>query len=191
MKEFAITIQGKSPLLMNKFTDAAQLAATLGTSSAVRANTETPQNMAESRLYTADDGTIGIPQPNLFRCIIDSGKFSKIGRVKVTTQKSSLIPACLEIDPLFIPLKHEQAWTVDSRPVRNPSTGGRFLAYRPCFPDWELSFTATLDTEMMGEVLFRDIVDNAGSKIGLGDFRPDTKGPFGKFLVTRWETVKG
>ena len=34
--------------------------------------------------------------------------------------------------------------------------------------------------------MLRTIVDDAGSKIGLGDFRPDCKGPFGKFKVTTW-----
>lgn len=34
--------------------------------------------------------------------------------------------------------------------------------------------------------LFREIVDAAGKRIGLGDFRPACKGPFGKFVVTSW-----
>jgi hypothetical protein len=40
---------------------------------------------------------------------------------------------------------------------------------------------------MMDPKLFREIVDAAGKRIGLGDFRPATKGPFGKFVVTSWE----
>ena len=43
-----------------------------------------------------------------------------------------------------------------------------------------------LDTEVMSEGLLRDIVDKAGKAVGLGDFRPDCKGPFGKFEVTKW-----
>lgn len=44
-----------------------------------------------------------------------------------------------------------------------------------------------IDTELAGVKLVRDIVDAAGKRIGLGDFRPDCKGPFGKFVVTLWE----
>jgi len=33
-------------------------------------------------------------------------------------------------------------------------------------------------------------VDAAGKRIGLGDFRPDCKGPFGRFVVTKWKTSK-
>ena len=126
-------------------------------------------------------------QPNLFRAIIDGGKFFKAGKGKVTTQKSSLIPACLEIDGVEISIRTKDGWEVDSRAVRIPATGGRILAHRPKFNDWELEFTAYLDEEIMSSALLREILDAAGKRIGLGDFRPDCKGPFGKFVVTFWK----
>jgi len=33
-------------------------------------------------------------------------------------------------------------------------------------------------------------VDAAGKRIGLGDFRPQTKGPFGKYVITDWKEIK-
>jgi hypothetical protein len=30
------------------------------------------------------------------------------------------------------------------------------------------------------------MIDAAGKRIGLGDFRPSCKGPFGKFVVIHW-----
>jgi hypothetical protein len=36
----------------------------------------------------------------------------------------------------------------------------------------------------------RDIVDKWGNAVGVGDFRPDCKGPFGKFSVTNWKVSK-
>jgi hypothetical protein len=74
-----------------------------------------------------------------------------------------------------------------TRAVRIPSTGGRILCHRPCFHDWKLSFTLHVDTDMLSPNLLREIVDAAGKRIGLGDFRPDCKGPFGKFVVTNWQ----
>ena len=43
---------------------------------------------------------------------------------------------------------------------------------------------------MMPIKLAREIMDAAGKRIGLGDFRPDCKGPFGKFVVTKWKESK-
>lgn len=183
---FAVKIEGTTPLLMNRFTEEAQQKATSGTSSTLVGDRGTAKEQAERKLYV-HEGAIGIPQPNLFRCFIDAGKFFKNGRSKVTTQKTSLIPACVEIAGVFLPLELSEDWQVDTRPVRIPATGGRILAHRPMFEKWALAFQVELDTSMIGETMFREIVDAAGKRIGLGDFRPDTKGPFGKFVVVEWE----
>jgi hypothetical protein len=185
--QIEVTIKGTTPLLMNRFSDAAQQSATNGTRVAAVGDRGTPREQAETRLYTGHDGNPMIPQPNLFRCIIDAGKFFKAGKSKVTTQKSSMIPACVEINGIELQLTSPEPWDVDTRAVRIPSTGGRILCHRPCFNDWSLTFSVSVDTELMSAKMFRDIVDAAGKRVGLGDFRPDCKGPFGKFVVTRWE----
>jgi hypothetical protein len=182
-----LTIQGQTPLICNRFTDAAQMSATNGTRGTLRGGSKTPRQEAEERLYIGHDGKPMIPQPNLFRCLIDGGKFFKNGKSKITTQKSSLIPSCVEVDGVEIPIRHKEPWTVDTRAVRIPSTGGRILCHRPRFDDWELDFTVMLDTDEMSESFFRQIVDKSGRAIGLGDFRPDCKGPYGKFAVIRWD----
>jgi hypothetical protein len=147
----------------------------------------TPKEQAESKLYISHDGTtLIIPSPNLFSCIVAAGTFHKAGKSKITTQKSSLLPACMAISEVELPIISKEGWCVDTRAVRIPSTGGRILAYRPIFNDWQLSCTIELDTEFLGEKLFRQIVDDAGKRIGLGDFRPSCKGPFGRFVVTNW-----
>lgn len=189
MKEIKIAIAGCSPLLCNRFTDKAQGDATAGTGSAIVGDRGTPRELAEQALYLDHAGRPCIPQPNLYRCLLDAGKYFKAGKSKVTTQKTSLIPSCLDIDGVAFPILHEEPWDVDTRPVRIPATGGRILKHRPSFNDWRLEFTARLDETVMGEKLLREIVDKAGSAIGLGDFRPDCKGPFGKFKVVLWEAV--
>src|SRR5690606_37369562 len=131
----------------------------------------TPLEQTTAALYTDAEGNPIMPSPNLFRCIIDAGKFFKSGKSKVTTQKSSLLPACVAISELTIPIQHRDPWTVDQRPVRIPSTGGRILRYRPCFHDWALTFTLEIDTEMLAIKLAREILDAAGKRVGLGDFR--------------------
>lgn len=191
MSDIKVTIEGVTPLIMNKFHDAAQLSATSQTRAATAGEKGTPQDQAELKLYRASDNkTIVIPQPNLLSCFTAGGKFFKAGKSKVTTQKSSLVPACLEIEGVDVVLQHKQPWRVDARPVRIPATGGRIICYRPMFDDWKLTFDMTLDTEGMTVALLRDIVDMCGKRIGLGDFRPDCKGPFGRFKVTSWKVDK-
>lgn len=190
MKKISVRIEGKTPLLMHRFTDSEQLKATNGNRSSTIGDRGTPKEQAEESLYTNEEGIIIIPQPNIYRTIVDAGKFFKNGKSKVTTQKSSLIPSALSMDQTYYELEHDEPWTVDTRPIRIPSTGGRILRHRPCFNVWALEFEFDLNEEMLGENLIRDIIDMAGIAIGLGDFRPDCKGPFGKFVVTKWEEAK-
>lgn len=180
-------IEGYSPMLCNRFTDEAQMDATSGNRVATHGDKGSPKSQAEKKLYVGLDGDLMIPQPNLFSCIIAAGKFFKAGKSKVTTLKSSLIPACVEIDGVELKLISKEGWEVDTRAVRIPSTGGRILCHRPKFNDWKVDFTMELDTEIMTVSLLREIIDAAGKRIGLGDFRPDCKGPFGRFKVIQWE----
>lgn len=191
IEHFDVEITGTTPLLINAFTVDQAIEAE-GSKSAFTGDRGTPMEQAEKKLYRGLDGkTLIIPQPNIFRCIIDAGTFFKAGKSKLTTQKSSLIPACLELygedNPIELPIKSKEPWTVDTRPIRNPATGGRRLCHRPVFYDWSLQFRLELDTEIMDGNLLRDVVDAAGKRIGLGDFRPACKGPFGKFKVTHWK----
>lgn len=182
-----VTIEGTTPLLCNKFTDAAAMSASSGNRIAAVGDKGTPMEQAKARLYIGHDNKPCIPQPNLFRCLIDGGTFFKAGKSKVTTQKTSLIPACIEIPGIELPLESKDGWQVDTRAVRIPSTGGRILCHRPSFNDWRISFTMSVDTDLISVKLVREILDAAGKRIGLGDFRPSCKGPFGKFVVTSWK----
>jgi hypothetical protein len=78
-------------------------------------------------------------------------------------------------------------WEVDSRAVVVPSTGGRIVCHRPRLDKWILNFTLKLDTKMFSPKFIRTIVDDAGTKVGLGDFRPSRKGIYGRFVVTNWK----
>lgn len=190
MATVRLKIEGKTPLLMNRFTDEAAMKASSGNRASAIGEKGTPREQAEKKLYIgAGDSKIVIPQPNLMRCLIDAGTFFKAGKNKVTTQKTSMIPACVDMNFVEVVLQHKEPWTVDTRAVRIPSTGGRILCYRPCFNDWTVEFECDLDESMMTVGLLRDIWDAAGKRIGLCDFRPARKGPFGKFLVTSWVRV--
>ena len=63
------------------------------------------------------------------------------------------------------------------------------MAHRPRFDAWTLNFTLDVDADMFADTLVRELLDIAGKRIGLGDFRPARRGPFGRFVVTGWKKV--
>ena len=188
--EVDIRITGITPLICNRFYDEAAMTSSQSVrSSAAARDRGTPQEMAEKKLYMGLNGKPMIPQPNLLRCLIDGGAFFKVGKSQVTTSTKSMLFGAFDIPVAEIEITHEQPWTVDTRAVVLPSTKGRILAHRPMFNDWSLEFTAEIDTTIVSEKLMREIIDAAGNRIGLGDFRPAKKGPYCRFRVDAWNIV--
>jgi hypothetical protein len=190
-----VTIQGQAPLLMNRFTEANEVSVSGGTTVSFRGDKGTPREQATPKRYANQAGELFIPGTNIFACIIAAGTFHKAGKSKLTTLKTSLIPAGMLVDDLVCPL-HDAAgmplteWEVDSRSVVIPSTGGRIMAHRPRIDAWFCTFNVDVDTTMFTPNLIRSVIDDAGKKIGLGDYRPARKGPFGRFVVSKWEVLE-
>jgi hypothetical protein len=189
--KISITIKGITPLLMNRFHEGNEIAVSSGTSAVQVGDKGTPRQQAEKKIYADKEGNLYIPGPNLFACLINAGKFHKVGKSKVTTQKSSLIPAGITVEEIIVPMTNgnggKPAWEVDSRSVVIPSTGGRIMCHRPRVDEWGARFTLDVDTEMFHPKFVRTLMDDAGKKVGICDYRPERKGPFGRFVVTAWE----
>ena len=183
----SVTIEGVTPILMHRFTEESEVKVSSGISAVSVGDKGTPREQAAKKLYKDEEGNLFLPGPNIFACIIAAGKFHKNGKSKVTTIKSSLVPAGMCILDLVCPFGTKE-FEVDSRSVVIPATGGRIMAHRPRLDKWSLTFRLTIDTDMFAETFARKLVDDAGKRIGLGDFRPDRKGPFGKFVVSNWES---
>lgn len=188
MQTIHVTVAGVSPLLVRRFTDAAAEQATAGSSMAsTAADRGTPREQAASGLYLTAEGDPVYPGPNVYSAMIAAGRFQKIGRVQMTTKQTSLVPTGVWVDDVLIPIVSPEPWRVDTRPVRIPATGGRILRHRACFDAWSLSFSLSVEPSVFSAKVVRQLVDDAGAKIGIGDFRPSCKGPFGRFKVTSWK----
>lgn len=185
-----LTIQGVSPLLMNRFTEENEVQVSSGLSGTFQSGSKpAPREQAARKTYSDKEGKLYLPGPNIMRAIINAGVFHKIGKRQLTTQKSSLVPAFLQVEEIIIPIEAD-GWEVDSRAVVIPATGGRIMCHRPRLDKWSCSLSLMVDSKGMSAELVRNLIDDAGSKVGIGDFRPERKGPFGRFKVTNWKVVE-
>ena len=183
--QIEITIQGTSPLLMNRFTGENEVKVSNGMSTVQIGKKGTPREQAEKKAYKDDKGNLYLPAPNIYAAIIAAGRFHKAGKEKLTTKKTSLIPAGIFMLDTVVPLNTKH-FEVDSRSVVIPATGGRIMCHRPRLDNWACTFHLEIDEAMFDGKFVRLLVDDAGRKIGIGDFRPERKGPFGRFVVIKW-----
>jgi hypothetical protein len=178
MKEIAVEITGVTPLLINRFHEEAQAESTRGVHT--RHETTPEYEDAAGRLYQLD-GVPYFPAENLRQAIITAAARHKIGRRSAAGDMA----AALYLTPEALTLAGD--WTVDSRPVVIPATRGRVVRHRPRFAAWVVSGTLTYDERLVDARLVRDCVDDAGDYVGIGDFRPAKRGPYGRFRVTSWQ----
>src|SRR5262249_37918786 len=144
---------------------------------------KTPAEQAEIAAYRIpQSGNLYIPGVALQRAIVGGAAFSK-GKGRATLQKP--VAACVFVTPEYLDLGIKE-YEVDTRPIVMPSTKGRILRHRPRLDHWKVRFTLEFDDTLLKSTELRRIVDDTGSRVGLLDFRPERKGPFGRFVVTSW-----
>lgn len=175
MRTAVVDIKGLSPLLMHQFPMVPVEAL----------EKKTAEEQAEIAAYR-DPVTrnLYVPAVALQRCFINGATYSK-GKGRGSLQKNAA--ACLLIGPEERLSLGQQTFAVDARPIVVPATKGRVIRYRPRLDSWEVSFTIDYDENLLTEGQVRRIVDDSGSRVGLLDFRPEKKGPFGRFMVTSWQ----
>jgi hypothetical protein len=173
MKKIQVTIKGITPLLMHAFP--------METVEAIEKKTKEEQ--AEYAAYRdPDTNMLYIPGVAIQRTLIGAAVYSK-GKGRASLQR--VAAACLMVSPERVSLNTDE-YTIDSRPVVVPATRGRVMRHRPRLDEWEAAFEIEFDEILITANQVRNIVDDAGKRVGLLDFRPERKGPFGRFIVTNW-----
>ena len=143
-----------------------------------------PEEQAELAAYRdPDTGNLYVPGEALRQSLIGAATYSK-GKGRASLQKEAA--ACLLVAPERMDLGVKD-FEVDARPVVVPATKGRVMRFRPKLADWGVTFELEYDETLLSNGQVRQIVDDAGSRIGLLEFRPQRKGPFGRFMVTEWK----
>lgn len=61
----------------------------------------------------------------------------------------------------------------------------RIMRTRAKFDDWSCVFTLDVDPDMIDDNLIRDWIQLGGRQIGLGDWRPDKSGIYGRFVMEK------
>jgi hypothetical protein len=183
MKTFKVRLQGKTAILLHSPSgmDRNRNGAKRG-----EKQIDTPEVEAAKGLYwMADKSSIGFPSLNILRSAITASTAWKIG-------KKSIVPfmaGSVSIDEEMIPFGTLE-YEIDTRRAVVQKQG--ILRSRPKLPaGWNLSFEVNVDGDAPAELckILPDIFAEAGRRVGLGDFRPEKRGPFGKFAVIEFTEV--
>jgi hypothetical protein len=154
---------------------------------------EDPREAAEKVAHRNEKGHLCFPGAAISRLLRESGSAHK----QRGSRKSLrfIIPAAVLVFEDKIALKDAFGkplidFEVDSRPVVIPSTKGRIMRHRPRLNSWNAEFTLEIDEDTLDPVTVRQLLTEGGTKNGIGDFRPEKGGPFGRFHIISWAELK-
>jgi hypothetical protein len=198
MKRLRFTIKDLSPLLQHAFGNDGDIdlpgASGHGKTRPVGAAAEqTPREVAAKNVYTNKKGQFYFPSTAITRLLRESAGSHKIKGTRKSLKY--LVPSAVFNVGDEVVICNGDGKTpavdfeVDSRPVTIPSTKGRIMRHRPRWDTWSASFEVDIDEELMDPKLIHELLVEGGKRIGLGDFRPEKGGPFGRFQVVKSETI--
>ena len=150
----------------------------------------TPEDEARDSCYWNEDHTeIGFPSWNIHQALVRAASGLKLPSNKKISL-GAIIAGDLSIDPVLIGLGTAE-YKIDRRRVVIQRQG--IIRSRAWLPTWKMKFTvawenSTLENDF-DQVLLPELLTICGERIGIGDFRPICKGPFGKFKIVEIKKI--
>jgi hypothetical protein len=87
-------------------------------------------------------------------------------------------------------VNQKDGWVVDVRRGVLQATKVAVAIVRPKFPRWGFEITVEVNEDLVNVEKIMDLFEIAGRQCGLGDFRPGTKGQFGRFSVKEFAALE-
>ncbi len=180
MHKIEIAVKGITPLLMNRFhiPDLEE--------KPKKKIGESKEPPIENKLYLFK-GQPYIPAIYFVRSLINAGKDFQIPKKGKATY-SKVIGATVDVEPEALMIT-PSTWEIYRISGVNPNTKGRIMISRPRFDEWACTLTVTVEDDAISPATIEEILCHAGRRVGVGDWRPEKKGKFGKFMLAKFEEV--
>lgn len=175
-----VEITGIAPLLQNNIAGSEEQM--LGSRNRKRTSSGVKDDPEEwkIKLYKYN-GTLGHPGPAIESALVKAARDFKADKRR--TMKD-LVKALVFVNEEFIDLGKKEPDNVNRASIVNPVTHGRGFVYRPMFnTGWQANFSLTLaDCDIIPVERLKEMLEYAGYRIGIGDWRPK----FGRFYVSKF-----
>lgn len=179
METTTITVEGMTPLLLHNPASMGQGGDGL---SAKGKNVPTPEEEAEAGTYRLASGQLAIPSFAFRGALLSAAKGRKLGKAFATAVVKGSVFVTSELTGLDdldgSPL---HAYEIDARRARVGNAG--VTRCRPKLEKWTAEVVFEFDPDFIAPETIRELLAIAGRTIGVGDFRPEKAGPFGRFTV--------
>jgi len=190
MKQYKVKIKGKTPYMQHRMDDQ-----TLEDWEKNRGKIIERKEVAQEdykralfHSYNNGDGQFYMPSEHLRGSFINGGKMvkSKVGNSR--RSMANIVAGMFFIKEDKLPLPDN--WEIDKRSAVNKNIKARVISIRPKWVDWNVEFTLEVDNDTITDETTKAVIENAGKYIGIGSFRPEHNGMFGRFEIEKFELIQ-
>lgn len=194
-----LTLMGLPPgLLMNPMDEHTLQCLATGQKPQKKAGDRNQNDICEDKIYRNAEGVMCIPQTWLWAALSHAGRQIGYGdgKAKVATADSTKLPEFLTFSGMDFPFEGADddgniPWEANLMRGVNTSTEGATGIVRPLVKaGWKVIIMVEFNATKMPVKTLVDLFGKAGEIAGLGDFRPQKRGPFGTFTVEEVETAE-
>lgn len=174
VKTVHFTLVGDSPLIVHAWSEKAKRA--MRDKQMKRATqakaAKDPQADYEACFYRTDAGEYAFPAIGL--------KAAMVSACRQADMKMVLARGAFHIDADMLPIRGTPRMREDMVRV---GMGVADLRYRPEFPDWRMPVMLKFNSRVISSEQLANLLDIAGFAVGVGEWRPEKSGQFGRFHV--------
>ncbi len=187
-----VTIRGLSPLLQNNPIQMGK-----GGDGASHKRTRPSREVeAESTTYRDSNGALYMPSKAIFGCMLNAATDLKLkgSRKSLSTMLKGATLGITDITgtPRQITLRDANGnplTNIDIYSDRCVIQKAGVIKHRAMINEWGLEFIVKFASEYVPAQSIREALERGGILVGIGDYRPDKKGEFGRFEVMSFEEV--
>lgn len=181
MQKFKVKINGRSPYMQHRMDDQ-KLDQWEKDRGSIIENLDVNKEDEKRALYHSYinmNGEFYIPSDHFKQCFLNGSKSVK-GKVGTSTKSmKQVVAGQWFISPFQIPFRRFDE--VDSRSAVNRNIKARVMVKRPKWNNWNCEFVLEIDNDTLTIETIRSIMYQGGSFVGVGSYRPEHSGEFGRF----------
>lgn len=178
VRKMELTLVGDSELIVHRWSEKAKkemLDKQMGKAKSGKKAAKDPEQDYRDSLYTMPDGSYGFPAVAFKSTAVDACRF--VEGMKMTEARGAfhIIGELVRIDGE--PRMREDMVRV--------GMGTADIRYRAGFPEWSTTITISYNAGVFTPEQIVNLFNQGGFGVGVGEWRPEKNGPFGRFHVKR------
>lgn len=177
-----VKIQGLSPIILHRWSDKAKeemLNKQMKKSNKGK-EAKNPEEQFEDSVYRLDDGSPAFPADGFKKAMVRGAKALGLTMTDIKGAMFVIGEYSSKEDRQLVPIQGDLSMREDT--VRL-STGTADIRYRAQVMNWEATLQITFNAGVVSFDYIVNMLNAAGFGVGVGDWRPERDGVFGRFQV--------